>query len=70
MDIGSWLWGLWILAFFIIEGIAIWKNPYDTLSEKLWNVQRKRKIYRIITIIVVLWAVIHILGYECALGVC
>ena len=68
-DIGNWLWGLWILAFFIIEGIAIWRNEYDTLSEKVWNVNKKHKVLRAITFLLALWAGIHLIE-ECALGIC
>ena len=69
MDIGSVLWGLWIFAFFLIEGYAIIFNKYDTLSEKIWRVGKKHWSLRVLTIIITIWAVFHLSG-ECALGIC
>jgi len=35
----TWLWIAWIVAFLIIEGLAIFnKQAGDTLSEKVWEV--------------------------------
>ena len=70
MDIGIVLWGLWIAAFFVIEGIAIWRNKYDTLSEKIWKVSKKHWVLRTILAVLIGWAFIHLVGGECALGVC
>ena len=70
MDIGNVLWGLWIVAFFIIEGIAIWRNDYDTLSEKIWKVSKKHWVFRVALALVISWAFIHLVGGECALGIC
>jgi len=64
------LWILWIIAFFLIEGYAIKTNKYDTLSEKIWKVQKKHWVFRLIAFVVIIWAGIHLLGYECALGIC
>ena len=70
MDIGTLLWITWIAVGIIIELHAIIFNTYDTLSEKLWKVSKKRKVYRIALIIGFTWALIHIGGGECALGIC
>ena len=70
MDIGWYLWLTWIGLFLVIEGVAIKTNAYDTLSEKLWYVSKKRKVYRVALIAFFLWALIHIGGGECFLGIC
>ena len=70
MDIGIILWGLWIAAFFIIEGYAIWRNKYDTLSEKIWKVSGRHWILRVALAGGILWALVHLVGGECALGIC
>ena len=70
MAIGTLLWITWIAIGIIIELYAIIFNTYDTLSEKLWKVSKKRRVYRIALIIGFAWALIHIGGGECALGIC
>ena len=70
MDIGTILWGLWIIAFLIIEGIAIWRNDYDTLSEKIWKVSAKHKVFRALLVVTLIWVCIHLVGGPCALGIC
>ena len=70
MEIGSLLWILWIAAFFLIEGYAIWKNRYDTLSEKIWKVSGKHWAFRLALVGFLLWAFVHLVGGECALGIC
>jgi len=69
MEIGTLLWGLWIIAFFFIEGYAIFTNKYDTLSEKIWRVGKKHWSLRVLTVIITIWVVFHLSG-ECALGIC
>ena len=69
-DIGNWLWALWILAFFFIEGVAIWRNKYDTLSEKIWKVSKKHWLWRLALAGLVIWAGVHLVFGECALGIC
>jgi hypothetical protein len=64
------LWILWIIAFFLIEGYAIKTNKYDTLSEKIWKVSKKHWVLRLSVIVVIIWAAIHLIGGECALGIC
>ena len=70
MDIGTVLWALWIAAFFVIEGYAIWRNEYDTLSEKIWKVSKKHWLLRCVLAGLVIWAGVHLVGGECALGIC
>jgi len=70
MDIGDILWGLWIIAFLVIEGIAIWRNKYDTLSEKVWKVSGRHWVLRAILACAIIWALVHLVGGECALGIC
>ncbi len=67
---GDWLWGIWILAFFLIEGYAIWRNKYDTLSEKIWKVSGIHWVVRLALAVVILWVFVHLVGGECALGIC
>ena len=69
-DIGNWLWALWILAFFFIEGVAIWRNNYDTFSEKIWKVTGKHWVRRAVLALLIGWAFVHLVGGECALGIC
>ena len=70
MEIGNILWGLWIAAFLVIEGYAIWKNKYDTLSEKIWKVSKKHWAIRVALAGGIIWAFIHLVGGECAFGIC
>ena len=40
----GWLWGVWIMAFGIIEWKAISnKEPGDTLSEHVWKLMGSRR---------------------------
>lgn len=70
MNVGAVLWGLWIAAFFVIEGYAIWKNEYDTLSEKIWKVSGKHWVIRVVLAGLIIWAFVHLVGGACALGIC
>jgi len=70
MDIGWILWGIWVFSGVAIEVYAIKTNKYDTLSEKLWKVSAVHWAFRVALIVGFGWALIHIGGGECALGIC
>lgn len=80
-----WVWAILGAAFLIIEGIALFtkERALPTLTRTFWwlvNYQIKVKLeanitftfkpFRIIFVVFVIWFPIHILGGECALGVC
>ena len=65
-----YVWFGWIAFFFIFEGIAIYKNKYDTLSEKFWIVSDKHKWFRVIGFGLCIWGAFHLAFGPCAFGVC
>ena len=67
----SWLWGLWILLFGVIEWKAITnKKDGDTLSEHVWKLMGKREyqkqglwlLWRIIVGGGLIWLILHFFG--------
>jgi uncharacterized membrane protein YhaH (DUF805 family) len=68
-----WFWLLWVIAFFVIEGYAIWtgEKRVPTLSRTIWWLRDRWK-FIVIPLIVILftWAMIHLAGGECFGGLC
>ena len=80
-----WLWAAWGLIFLIIEFYALYTKQIvvPTLSKTLlWLVNYQVKVrwgdetrftfkpFRILFVIFIIWFPIHILGGECAFGLC
>jgi hypothetical protein len=80
-----WVWTIWGAAFLIIEGIALFtkEKALPSLTRTLWWLKDYQvkvkwrgevvftfKPFRVAFVIFVIWFPIHILGGECALGVC
>lgn len=64
----TWLWIGWIVAFLVIEGLALTnKEPGDTLSEHVWKWAAVRgqgravKLRRFILLTLLAWLIVHFL---------
>lgn len=53
-----------------LEVYAIVTNRYDTISELVWRAGKWHWLMRLATLGFMLWATIHLVGGECALGIC
>jgi hypothetical protein len=57
-------WGVIVGAGLIVEGIAIArKRKGDTASEHVWWLLRRRKVYWFVAAGLLLWTVLHFLGF-------
>jgi len=67
---GEWGYLLFIVPLIIYEVYAIVTNKYDTISELIWKAGKIHWILRVLTALFILWLFIHLVGGECALGIC
>ena len=63
-----WVWALWLVAFCILEGIALLnRTPGDTLSENVWRTllpargQKYWRLRRFVLLAFMAWLTLHFL---------
>ncbi len=66
------VWGGLLVLFLFYEGYALLtkEEKVPTLSRTIWTLQKRYPILRWIVLAIMVWATIHLVGGECALGVC
>jgi len=65
-----WAGLLVLFLFYEIYAIATRERKYPTLSRTIWLLQKEFPPLRILTALVLIWLFIHLVGGECALGIC
>ena len=66
------VWAGVLVLFLFYEGYAIItkERKYPTLSRTIWDLHARYPPLRILTAAILIWLFIHLIGGECALGIC
>ena len=66
------VWAGVLVLFLFYEGYAIItkERKYPTLSRTIWELHKWYPPLRILTGAILIWLTIHLVGGECALGIC
>lgn len=63
IDANFLVWGAWLGAFLVLEGLAIAKRtPWTTLSEFAWMVERAKPITRWVFLVGLAVLLVHIVS--------